>query len=66
MKNNIKALRKKQKLTQKKLAEKTGISHQSIWKVEKGLTIPNLTIAFKLSKFFKLPIEQIFEDDSDV
>jgi len=65
MKNNIKSLRKKQKLTQKKLAQKSGISHQTIWKVEKGLTIPNLKIAFKLSKFFKLPIEQIFEDDSE-
>lgn len=65
MKNNLKALRKKQKLTQKKLAQKSGISHQTIWKVEKGLTIPNLKIAFKLSKFFNLPIEQIFEDDSE-
>jgi putative transcriptional regulator len=63
MKNDIKFLRRSKgfDLTQKELAEKTGVSHMTIVHIENGGS-PNLETAYKISRFFKLPLEQIFFD----
>ena len=60
MKNNIKELREKTNYTQDDLAVLAGVSRQTIISLEKGKYNPSIQLAFKLSKIFKLTIEEIF------
>lgn len=61
IKNNLADIRKKQGLTQEELADKLGISRQSIIAIEKGDCSPSLCHAFKIAKFFNMKVEEIFE-----
>ncbi len=60
MKNNIKVYRAIHDLTQETLAEKIGVTRQTIHAIEKGKYDPSLELAFKLAKFFEAHIEDIF------
>jgi putative transcriptional regulator len=60
MKNNIKVYRAIHDLTQENLAEKVGVTRQTINAIEKGKYDPSLELAFKLSRLFKVRIEDIF------
>ena len=60
MKNKLEELRKKKGLSQEQLAEKVLVSRQTIISLEKGRYNPSLDLAFRLSKFFNVPIEDIF------
>ncbi|MFO7822686.1 MAG: helix-turn-helix transcriptional regulator [Cyclobacterium sp.] len=60
MKNKIRELRTAGNMTQEDLAEIIGVSRQTINAIEKEKFDPSLPTAFKLSKLFKLPIDQIF------
>lgn len=61
MKNQLKVLRASQNLTQAQLAEALEVSRQTINAIEKGKFDPSLSLAFKMSKLFDLPIESIFD-----
>jgi len=50
-------------LTQGELAEKLGITRQTVIAIEKERYDPSLELAFKLSKFFRVSIEDIFQYD---
>jgi len=63
MKNKLKVLRADNNLTQAQLANKTGVSRQTINAIEKGKFDPSLPLAFKFSRLFKLKIEEIFQDE---
>lgn len=60
MKNNIKVYRAMNDLTQENLAEKVGVTRQTIHAIEKGKYDPSLELAFKLSILFGARIEDIF------
>ncbi len=60
MKNNIKDLRARNDFSQDVLAEKLGVSRQTIISLEKGRYNPSITLAFKLALLFKCKIEDIF------
>ena len=60
MKNKLRELRKNQKLTQEELANLIGISRQAINAIEQVKFDPSLPTAFKMSKLFKIPIEELF------
>ena len=60
MKNNIKDLRAKHDFSQDVLAEKLGVSRQTIISLEKGRYNPSITLAFKLARLFNCYIEDIF------
>lgn len=61
MKNSIKVYRAMHDLTQEQLAEKIGISRQTVIAIENNKYLPSLGLAFKISKLFNVPIEQIFQ-----
>lgn len=66
MKNNIKVYRAMNDLTQESLAEKVGVTRQTIHAIEKGKYDPSLELAFKLSRLFGARIEDIFlYDDTE-
>ena len=60
MKNRVKELRDKRKITQEELAALIGISRQAINAIEKEKFDPSLPTAFKMAKLFDLSIEKIF------
>ena len=57
MKNKLEELRKNKGLSQEQLAEKVLVSRQTIISLEKGRYNPSLDLAFRLSKFFNVPID---------
>jgi putative transcriptional regulator len=65
MKNRLKVLRAENDFTQADLAIKLEVSRQTINAIEKGKYDPSLPLAFKISKLFELPIEEIFQDEGN-
>jgi putative transcriptional regulator len=65
MKNKIKVFRAMHDLTQEDLAQKIGVTRQTILAIEKGKYIPSLDLGFKMARYFGVTIEEIFfyEDD---
>ncbi|MBE5799426.1 MAG: helix-turn-helix transcriptional regulator [Clostridiales bacterium] len=64
MKNRLEALRKERGIRQEDLAQALGVSRQTVISLEKGKYNPSLALAFRLARYFGMPIEAIF-DDSD-
>jgi putative transcriptional regulator len=60
MKNKIKVYRAMNDLTQEALAHELGVTRQTILAIEKGKYDPSLDLAFKISRFFKVSVEEIF------
>ncbi|WP_275431617.1 helix-turn-helix transcriptional regulator [Salinicoccus roseus] len=60
MKNNVAEHRKKMGYSQDRLAEKLGVSRQTIISIEKGRYNPSLPLAMILAELFKVRVEQIF------
>lgn len=58
--NCIYDLRNKAGLTQEELAQKVGVTRQTIIAMEKGNYVPSVLLALKLAKVFKHPVEKIF------
>lgn len=58
--NCITELRNKLKLTQQDLADAVDVTRATIIALEKGNYNPSLELAFRLAKFFKTSIEEIF------
>lgn len=52
VKSNIKELREECNLSQQELADKIGVSRQTIYYLEKGSYNPSLTISFKIAEVF--------------
>ncbi len=59
--NEVYKLRMKLGVTQEELAEKVGVTRQTIIAIEKGNYTPSVVLALKISKFFKKPLEEIFQ-----
>ena len=66
MRNHLKELRAKFNMTQEGLADKVGVSRQTIVAIEKEKYDPSLPLAFKLARCFGVKIEDIFEEGTDV
>lgn len=67
MKNKIKVFRAMHDMTQEDLAEATGVTRQTILAIEKGKYVPSLDLAFKISRYFKVNIEEVFVyEDPDI
>jgi len=61
MRNNIRVERAKKRVSQEELAFAVEATRQSIHSIENGKTEPKLGLALKISKFFNLKIEDVFE-----
>ena len=59
--NSIRRLRfDAEEMTQQELADKVGVSRQTIVAIEKGNYSPSLELAFKIALSFDKPLEQVF------
>lgn len=68
MKNRLEEIRKSNGITQEELASILEVSRQTIGSLENGRYNPSIILAFKISKYFRVSIEDIFiyeegEDD---
>lgn len=67
LKNRLEELRKQRGIRQEELAEALEVSRQTISSLENGRYNPSILLAFKISRYFGLPIEEIFlyEEESE-
>ncbi len=65
MKNRLKVLRAEAGLSQAALADRLGVSRQTVNALETGRYDPSLPLAFSLADLFGLRIEDIFEPDRE-
>ena len=65
MKNRLKIERAILNLTQEELAEKIGVSRQTINSIETNRFVPSTVLALKLSRLFGKPVNDFFELDDD-
>ena len=63
MRNRLRELRAAKEWSQSDLADKLGVSRQTINAIETGKYDPSLPLAFKAARLFRLAIEEIFEPD---
>jgi putative transcriptional regulator len=63
MKNKLRVLRAENRYSQADLADKLGVSRQTINAIENDKYDPSLSLAFKISHLFKMSVEEIFEND---
>ena len=61
MKNTIKVERAKKNMTQEDLAQKLGVSRQSINAIETCKFVPSTILALKIARYFKVSVHEIFE-----
>lgn len=58
--NQIKVYRAKNDLTQEKLAQKVGVTRQTIIAIEQNKYVPSLELAYKIARAFNSPLEEVF------
>jgi putative transcriptional regulator len=62
LRNQIRRLRfENGEMTQQQLADKAGVTRQTILAIEADKYSPSLTLAFRIAKAFGLPLEEVFQ-----
>ena len=66
MKNKLRVERARVRMTQQDLADKTGVTRQTIVAIEQGKFNPSTVLALKMARVFGVTIETLFElEDTD-
>ena len=60
MQNRLEEIRKARAIKQEDLAHALGVSRQTICSLENGRYNPSILLAFKIARYFGMPIEEIF------
>ncbi len=60
MKNNLEKLRRERGINQEELAAALEVSRQTIGSLENGRYNPSILLAFKIARYFRMSIEEIF------
>jgi len=62
LKNQIRRLRfENGEMTQEQLADRVGVTRQTILAIEAGKYAPSLPLAIRIARTFGVPIEQVFQ-----
>ena len=62
MKNRIRELRARDRITQEELANSVEVSRQTIISIENGKYGPSLELAFRIARKFKAGVEEVFAE----
>jgi putative transcriptional regulator len=60
MKNTLRVERARREMTQSLLAEKLGVSRQTVHAIETGKYVPSTVLALKMARLFEVPVETLF------
>ena len=60
MRNRVRELRMERGMTQEQMAERVGVSRQTIISIESGRYNPSIVLAYKLARVFGQIIEEVF------
>jgi len=64
--NEVRALRFRYgEMTQAELAERVGVTRQTIIAIEQGRYSPSLEVAFRIARVFGVPLEEAFQYPDD-
>ncbi len=63
MKNRLRVLRAEHAWSQAELADRLGVSRQTVNAIENGKYDPSLPLAFGIARLFELRIEDVFNPD---
>ena len=61
MRNHLKVERARMDLTQEELADRVGVSRQTINSIEKRRYVPSTLLALKISRVLKKSVDELFE-----
>lgn len=65
IRNQIRKLRfHNSEMTQQQLAEKIGVTRQTVLAIEGDKYSPSLEVAFRIAHVFGVPLEEVFQHDS--
>jgi putative transcriptional regulator len=65
MRNELRKLREAAGLSQGDLANRLSVSRQTINSIETGRYLPSLPLALAIGRFFRKPVEEVFDDDAN-
>jgi putative transcriptional regulator len=65
MQNEVRRLREAHGLSQGELANRLGVSRQTVNSIETGRYLPSLPLAIAIGRFFRKPVEEVFHGDPD-
>jgi putative transcriptional regulator len=65
VRNRLRALRGERGWSQQELAERLGVSRQTVNALENDRYDPSLPLAFRVARLFSMRIEEIFRDDAE-
>jgi putative transcriptional regulator len=65
VKNRLPVLRAEHGWSQGELAERLGVSRQTVNSLERGKYDPSLPLAFKIARLFGKRIEDVFDPETD-
>jgi putative transcriptional regulator len=60
LKNSVREHRARYRFSQQDLADKIGVTRQTIGLIEKGDYAPSVTLALKIAAAFQVPVEEVF------
>lgn len=63
IRNQIRELRAMRQMTQQELADRIGVTRQTVIAIEQDKYSPSLETAFKVASVFGVPLEQCFQYD---
>ena len=66
MNNRVRELRTARKWTQAEFGKRIGVSRNSVMAIENSRHDPSLPLAFRIARAFNLPVDQVFEAESEV
>jgi putative transcriptional regulator len=66
MKNRVREERSQRGLSQAEVAAGLGVSRQTVIAIESGRYSPSLPLAFRIARFFGVPVDMMFDPEEEV
>ena len=65
MRNRVREQRTQRGLSQVDMAAALGVSRQTVISIENGRYLPSLPLAFRIARFFDMPVDKMFDPDDE-
>jgi putative transcriptional regulator len=65
MRNRVRERRRERGLSQAEVAAALGVSRQTVISIESGRYLPSLPLAFRIARYFDVPVDKMFDPDDE-